>query len=273
MADSVNIDNTHIYCLVWDQCAGRGVYSYCMVYLVYGTDRKNGHAAVRDICAAQGGEPQVRVVEAGAFSREVCEEAIAAQAGLFGGVTIFVFEGVLGQKDGEHTELGDYALSRLDDFAASAGVCVFREEKALKPLQKAFEKAGARVIDCGNEAKVEDDFSIFTLSDAVGKRDRKAAWVAFQEAVQHGAKPEAIYGTLLWQMKTIALTQDAVARGGGPEEAGLSPFVFSKAARFGKNYAPQETVAFIGRLVDAYHEARRGGPDLETALELVVLGV
>jgi energy-converting hydrogenase Eha subunit H len=54
-------------------------------------------------------------------------------------------------------------------------------------------------------------------------------------------------------------------------EAGVAPFVFTKAKNFLKNYSVPELQTLSSKLVRMYHDAHRGIHDFEIALERFVL--
>jgi len=113
------------------------------------------------------------------------------------------------------------------------------------------------------------DFNIFSLGDALGKRDRKNLWILYEKAIASGISPEEIHGTLFWQVKSMILSKSAK----DAEEAVLKPYVFKKSNSYAKNFTSEELFAISSKLVDIYHEARRGVHDFGIALELFILQV
>src|SRR3989344_9363077 len=52
-------------------------------------------------------------------------------------------------------------------------------------------------------AKARSDFNIFALTDAIGARKKRDAWVLYQKALAAGMAPEEIFFKLVWQAKTM----------------------------------------------------------------------
>src|SRR3989344_8188381 len=51
--------------------------------------------------------------------------------------------------------------------------------------------------------KARADFNIFALTDAIGARKKRDAWVLYQKALAAGMAPEEIFFKLVWQAKTM----------------------------------------------------------------------
>ena len=81
--------------------------------------------------------------------------------------------------------------------------------------------------------------------------------------------PEEIHGILFWQVKSIVLA----SRTKSATEAGLNPFVYSKAKSFAENFNQQELDKILEDIVRLYHDAHRGLHDFETAMEIFILSL
>jgi len=184
--------------------------------------------------------------------------------GLFSSKSIIVLDRVFGNEEGK-----EVILARLKDIAASENVFVLFEggldKKTLTKLEKHAEKSQG--FDT-KETKTER-FNVFSLTDALGKRDRRALWVKYQQAKLSGVSDEEIHGVLFWQIKTMLLA----AMSGSASEANLNPFVYKKSRGFLKNYTRPELSAFSASLVRLYHDARRGKHELGVALERFILSL
>lgn len=244
----------------------RGVISNkTMLYFVGGKDFREANAYIRDIINNQAGASVVSYTLE-TFSPEVCEEHLASQA-LFGEKTIVIFDGLLSNK--EHEE---YFKNKRKALASSPNIFIIREEKVGKKTQDIFARQVEKIaIFDGEKRYKEEGFSIFSLADAVGARDKKKAWLLLQKAFAEGVEPEQIYGTLFWQTKTLTLVKKADHEGVAPHTLGLNPFVLRKAQRFAKNYSQKECTALLSQLIEAYHNARAGRGELSPALERFVL--
>ncbi len=161
----------------------------------------------------------------------------------------------------------DFFFANLKQFAHSSNTFVVLEEKILADDSAAIEKCGGKLVVLKSaKAPFRTQGNIFALADALGERDKKKLWVLFEQAVRRGETPEAIAGTLFWQLKSMLL----VVRGDG---SSLSPFVASKAGRFVKNYSKEEIEHVAYALVREYHEARRSGLGLRERMEKLILSL
>src|SRR3989344_5543768 len=100
-------------------------------------------------------------------------------------------------------------------------------------------------------------------------KDIKEAWVLYQKALAADISPEEVHGILFWQVKNIAVVQEAR----DSKESGLSPFVFMKAKQFASRFKEGEIETKATELVSLFHEGRRGGSELDIALERFILSI
>ncbi len=110
-------------------------------------------------------------------------------------------------------------------------------------MARAVEKVGGKVVKVKAPPK-EKTFEVFSLATALGKKDKKALWLLYREALDGGVEPEALIGILAWkarQMLGIKGVKDTAAR---------------KLSR---------------DLVCLYHDSRRGAGELELLLERFIL--
>src|SRR3989338_6415083 len=115
--------------------------------------------------------------------------------------------------------------------------------------------------------KARSDFNIFALTDAIGARKKRDAWVLYQKALAAGMAPEEIFFKLVWQTKTMLLA----SRTRTADEADMKPFPYSKAKGFLNNFKPGELEKFSEDLVLGYHRTRRGEGEIETLVEKALL--
>ena len=113
------------------------------------------------------------------------------------------------------------------------------------------------------------EFNIFALTDAVGMRDKRNAWVIYEKALASGMTADEIFYRVMWGAKSLILAE----RCGSAEEAGLNPFVYKKSKSFLKNWKREELETLSGTLVTGYHEARRGKITLDSLLERMILSI
>lgn len=103
------------------------------------------------------------------------------------------------------------------------------------------EKEGGEAMLLDKKGK---EFNIFALADAFGSRDKKRAWVLYQQALLAGVPAERIFFTLVWKVRSMLLLK--------------------------KNF---ERELLSERLVIGYHQARRGEGEIETLVEKTILSL
>jgi len=239
-----------------------------MIYLLHGTDtqkaREKMHSIV-DSMRAKKPDASLFKMDSEYFSVAQLDE-LTSSAGLFEQKYIVVMDNVF-----ENKEHKDAVAGKVKEIGSSENVFIILEgkldKKTVTKIEKTAEKVQEFVKNTQNEKK--KDFNIFSLTDAIGRRDRKKAWVLFQQALISGASPENIHGTIFWGVKSILLASGASAA----KEAGLNPFVFSKSVSFSKNFKNGELENISSKLVSIYHESRSGGAELGVALETFILSV
>lgn len=167
-----------------------------------------------------------------------------------------------------NSEAQNFFWNNLSGFVDSLNEFILFEEKLLADDIKNVEKAGAKLVVSKKSAflKPKQDFSIFSLADALGESDKKNLWVLYEKALRAGKTPEEIAGTLFWQLKTMLL----VLKGGG---ASLHPYVKGKTSRFIKKHSVSELEKMSLILIDEYHKSRLGGLPLAERLERFILSV
>src|SRR3989344_461017 len=120
-----------------------------------------------------------------------------------------------------------------------------------------------------SDKNIKKKFNIFTLTDALGRRDKKGFWVLYQKAKLNNVSDEEVHGILFWQIKNMLLSFDAK----DAEAAGLNDFVFRKSLGFTKNYSYNELKKLLRELVFLYHDARKGIHKIDIALERFILSI
>ncbi|MSR87787.1 MAG: hypothetical protein EXS69_01305 [Candidatus Zambryskibacteria bacterium] len=124
---------------------------------------------------------------------------------------------------------------------------------------------GEEIDAIGPQAR--SDFNIFALTDAIGARKKRDAWVLYQKALASGMVAEEVFFKLVWQVKTMLIansTSSAI-------EADMKPFTYNKAKSFLKNFSTSELQNLSKDLVLGYHQARRGEGEIETLVEKTLL--
>ena len=255
-----------------------------MLYVFHGSDT---HAALTKattlVASLRVKKPDASYVrvEAGQWTSSIIEEHLGGQ-GLFSNKYIIFLDRVT-----ENIEAKEQLPEFIEAIQESSNIFILLETKLNAELKKAVEKHAEKVVECGKEEKVgayaggaggansgsgfgkSDESNVFALADAFGSRDRFKAWSLFRQAIDAGVQPENISGTLFWQMKSMMLAREANSAG----EAGVSPFVFSKAKKHAGNYSGEELQNLVTSLITIYHEGHRGRGDIELGLERMMLGL
>ncbi len=115
--------------------------------------------------------------------------------------------------------------------------------------------------------KARAEFNVFALTDAIGARKKRDAWVLYQKALASGMAPEEVFWKLVWQAKTMLIAQNTQS----VAETDMKPFPYNKAKGFLKNFKSGEVEKFSENLVLGYHKARRGEGEIETLVEKTLL--
>lgn len=116
-------------------------------------------------------------------------------------------------------------------------------------------------------ARAKAPFNIFALTDAIGARKKRDAWVLYQKALASGMIPEEVFYKLVWQIKTMLLAK----RTKSAAEADMKTYPYNKAKSFLKNFSTSELENLSESLVLGYHRARRGEGEIETLVEKTLL--
>jgi DNA polymerase III delta subunit len=236
-----------------------------MLYVIYGTDvekaREKSHALFNALREKKP-DASAGTLTADSVTPEKIEELTQTQ-GLFENKQILFMDRTLENKD-----VREVMFDKIDAIAESPNIFIFFEGKLTKEVLKKLEKRAEKVTEYESETeKPKEAGSFFALADALGARDKKRLWMLYRDAIDKEAVPEEIHGILFWQAKALALAQKTSTAG----EAGLNPFVYSKAKRYVSNFKEGEIDTMVSRLVHMYHRAHRGQVDFEIELEKFAL--
>ena len=117
--------------------------------------------------------------------------------------------------------------------------------------------------------KAGKEFNVFPLTDAIGEKDKRKAWVVYEQALASGMVADEIFWRVMWGVKSLLLS----AKTSSAEESGLNPFVYKKSKSFLVNWKVGELEDLSGSLVVGYHNARRGIGEMETMIEKILLSL
>ena len=244
-----------------------------MIYLLYGSDtlkaRIKLHELVSSLIKKKPDASHLRMNDETFDSAQIDEYIVSA--GLFSLKTIIELDSIFKNKEAK-----EIVLEKIKEIAESENIFVFLEGELTKTDLKKFEKYAQKIqlfdaIDTSQSGSLsaKNKFSIFSLTDALGKRDKKQLFVLYQKAKMNGNAAEEIHGILFWQIKAMLQAQASK----NAEEAGLNPYVYQKSFGFLRNFSKDELAAISSRLVSMYHEARRGMADFDVALEKFIIEV
>jgi len=239
-----------------------------MLYLIYGTNFKKSREKTKNLIDSLIiKKPNANLFKLNNenFDELIIEEALKGR-GLFENKYIIFLDKIL---DDEKSK--EFILERIKQISESDNIFVLLEEKIDKKTFAKLEKKAQKIqfFDDG-ETKKNERPKPFTLTNALGKRDRKGAWGEYQKILKNGLVPEEIHGILFWQIKTMLLAGSSK----NSDEAGLNPFVFKKSKEFCKNYSNEEIKKMSSRIVSMYHEIRRGEiEDLGLEIEKFLLEI
>lgn len=111
------------------------------------------------------------------------------------------------------------------------------------------------------------EFNIFVLTDALGARKKKEAWILYRRALSAGLSAEEIFFKLFWQVKSMLIAAKTKNVG----ETDMKTFPYNKAKSFLKNFQSNELEKLSEDLVTGYLLARRGRGEIETLIEKIIL--
>ena len=255
-----------------------------MIIFIYGTDTDKIRETSRkhlDTLKSKRPDAGFFKMDDETFDEAKFEELIFSQ-GLFDKKFIVHLDRALSNK-----EAREFIIKHLSELTESENAFVITENKLAKPTFEKIKKEAFKteVFEASRTAVAEKpEFNIFSLADALGRKDKKQMWVLLYKALRAGTTPEQIHGTLFAQVKNMAFIKraetPASAKSSGEamekvktSDLGLHPFVVKKATGFVKNFSQDELEELSRKLVTIYHDARRGGDELPVALEKFVLKI
>jgi DNA polymerase III delta subunit len=209
-----------------------------MLYVFHGSDRqtaaKKAHTLI-DSLRAKKPDAAFEKIDGDSWSPSVLEGHLGGQ-GLFSSKYIVFLDRVT-----ENTEAKERIPSFVPAMQESPNIFIVLEGKLNAELKKGLEKDAEKVVGCEPKTKdapfKKDEFNIFALANAVGRREPLKAWSIYRQAVDAGIAAENILGILFWKAKSMS--SPALARD----------------------------------IVILYHEGHRGARDLELGLERMLLMV
>lgn len=235
-------------------CATMGV----MIRAFIGPDTQKARKAMQGaLLGVQNGSGEALVLRFNdtSFDVQLAREALGAQ-NLFSAGNIVVFDGILDHPDGE-----EFYKTTLEKAQNSV---LLRETEVNKELRALLGKI-ATVEEFAIAKNVQKPINNFIIADAIGARDKKAAWVEFEKIRLSGAAMEEVHGTIFWAFKSMYIVATA-----SREEAlatGMKDYTYRTYFNFSKHYLHGELKEKLGELKEMYHRAHRGEGELDLFIE------
>ena len=241
-----------------------------MIYLLYGNDttasRKKLHTLLSGLFKKRPDAEYFHLTSENVS--EISVEELVSSQGLFEQKYIVVFDNLFEDKGKENNRKAEL-LKMLKEMQKAEHVFIFLEGKLDKKTITKFEKYSEKTQEFSKTELKKERFNTFSLTDALGKRDRKSLWTLYQKAREENIACEEIHGILFWQVKSMLLALQSSSA----KEAGLNPFVFNKSKSFLRNYSEGEMKGLSKKLVALSHDARRGMHEFDIALERFILSL
>ena len=127
------------------------------------------------------------------------------------------------------------------------------------------------IKEYSNESFAED---IFSLTDAIGTRDKKRALQILEEQYAAGLEDEGIIAMLIRHFKILILISEADKRGIRPEqlavELKIHPFVAKKGLIQARNFQFEQLITRFNSLIALDFANKTGRSDVKTELSLLL---
>lgn len=158
----------------------------------------------------------------------------------------------------------------LEEMKNSSHVFVLYEEELKKEDFKEISKYSEKIekYEESKKKNIKKNPDLFALTDTIGTRDKKRAWVLYRELVSDGVVPDQIQPMVFWQVKSMLACRAAKSA----DAAGVKPFVFNKIKQNSSKYTTEELRELSRKVVGALYNSRQGG-DFENELEKVLLSL
>ena len=236
-----------------------------MLYFLYGDFQKSNSKAEQLVQTMLDKKPDATFFKINSENFDESElDFLLGGQGLFTQKYIVKISNIL-----DHTEYGDLLLKKVKDLSNSENIFIWVEGEIKKAELKKIEKYAEKVQETSPElAKQKNKFNIFSLTDVLGRRDRKQMWFKYQEALKHVSVDEII-NILIWQAKTMLVANNSQSA----DSSGLKAFSYNKAKGFNRNYESNEILELYFGLLEINHFERVLGQDKELALEKFLLNI
>ena len=159
-----------------------------MLYVFHGLDTqtaaKKAHALI-DSLRAKRPDAAFEKMDGDSWNPSVLEGHLGGQ-GLFSSKYIVFLDRVT-----ENAEAKERIIDFIPAMQGSPNIFMVLEGKLNAELKRAFEKDAEKAIECEPKARdasfQKDEFNIFALANAVGRREPLTAWSIYRQAVDAGS--------------------------------------------------------------------------------------
>ena len=237
-----------------------------MLYVFHGNNRKKVADQVRKLTqqlVLKKPDAQVFTLEGKDFQVREIDELIEAQ-GLFTRRHIVIVKEPM-----QEAQTRELFAERLKKISETGNIFIVLEDKLIAAHKKKLEKYAEKIEEHTEKEGSKEVFNVFTLTDELGQKNKRALWLKYTEALKNGIEIESIHGTLHWAVRGMLFALQSPS----PEASGQKPFVYQKQKRFAGNYGAECLRELSRELIDIYHNARRGRYDMQTALERWILSL
>ena len=236
-----------------------------MIYLLYGSDFKKSRLKLHALQASfleKSPRSSSFHFDSENFEEKFLDEIISGKS-LFSGRCIVVLDKLLGAGN-----FNEFLFKKMKELSLSENIFIFLEEKMGKKELGLLKKWTEKTQEF-SMAEKEEKFKIFSLSDALGRRDKKGLWVLYQKALGRGISVGEIRGILFWQVKNLLMLKKTKE----PKKLGQNPYVLRKNLSFLSNFKEEELADLSRKLVELPHRSRRGEGEEEILLENFLLSL
>ncbi len=182
-------------------------------------------------------------------------------AGLFDEKSIFEISGCFSKKENEI--LFQEYLIQLNE---SDNAFIFSEEKISIKTKNLLSKGDYKVYPF-EKTGVKNQANLFEISDLFLSRDKKNIWIKYREFINSGTSEEELFGILFWSIKSMNI----VFNSNDISETNIKPFVYNKNKRFSEKWTKKELDSKMLKMINVYHDSRRGLVDFKVELEKIIL--
>lgn len=242
-----------------------------MIYLFCGTDydknRKSAHTLITSLRNKKK-DASYFFLERDSFKEETLEELLVAQ-------TLFEQKYIVyGPLLFESENYAQFIEKHIKRFAEAPHIFVFMEGALPKKVLKKFETHAEKIITNRKKEEKKEEYNIFSLTDALGTRNKRVLWSELHKAFFAGATEEEVFNVLYWQVKNMFLVYDLDANDVKKAEAlGIKSYPFRKARTFIKNYEKSELEEMVHNMVSMFTDSRTGKRELALSLEKLTLSL